>query len=134
MIELREAKKEDLPFIYSTWLKSYLYSSQFTKKISHSLYYEMHHMVIDRFLERGGVITIAHAKGEPDVILGYLATDAQNTIIQYIYVKKTFRRMGIAKELTKHLTFDNLTFTHFTTDTGWILKKCPSLIYNPYYL
>lgn len=133
-VEIRLVKKEDMAFIYSTWLKSYFYSSEFTKKLSKKIYFDMHHKAIDRFLDRGGLIYIAHAKDEPDVILGYMATDMEDTIIQYIYVKKTFREMGIAKALTKNLNIEKLTFTHFTDDTKWILKKYPTLTYNPYYL
>lgn len=130
MIEVRVAKLEDLPFIYSTWLRSYRHASQFARKIKNEVFYDMHHKVIDRFIARGGEVYVAHPKGEPDVILGYLCMDTTAPIAQYIYVKKPFRKMGIAKELIKDK--DIKMFTHWTSDTDWISKKLPELIYNPY--
>lgn len=135
MVELRGAKIEDLPFIYSTWLRSYRYASQFAKKISNSVFYEWHHKVIDRFIERGGKIFIAHAPGEPEVILGYLCLEGDLSTIQYIYVKKAFRKMGIAKELFNTTGASSAKgFTHWTLDTNWIIKKLDTLTYNPYLL
>lgn len=135
MIEIRPAKLDDLSFIYSTWLRSYRHSSQFAKKLTNEVYYEMHHKVIDGFILRGGIVLIAHAKGEPEVILGYLCMEPNGSIIQYIYVKKAFRKMGIAKALFEYTKLpENTIFTHWTTDTNWILKKLTHLIYNPYLL
>lgn len=135
MIEVREANLNDLPFIYSTWLRSYRHSSQFAKKISNNVFFDWHHKVIDRFIERGGRILIAHAIGEPEVILGYLCREATSDILQYVYVKKAFRKMSIAKKLYESSgVANNGTFTHWTLDTSWIVKKLPELIYNPYLL
>lgn len=129
-IEIRVAKLEDIPFIYSTWLRSYRHASQFARKITTNVFYEMHHKVIDRFIERGGEVYIAHPAGEPDVILGYLCMDTVQPVAQYIYVKKPFRKMGIARALIKDK--DIKLFTHWTADTDWIVKKISGLIYNPY--
>lgn len=130
-IEIRLAKLEDIAFIYSTWLRSYRHSAHFTKKISNEIYYDMHHKIIDRFISRGGEILVACPKGEPDVILGYVALETSTPIVQYIYVKKNFRRMGIGAALFK-AAGNPKTFTHWTTDTDWIIKKIESLTYNPY--
>lgn len=135
-IETRLANTDDMNFIYSTWLKSYRHSSNFAKKLSNEVFYEWHHKVIDRFLDRGGSITIAHPIGEPSVILGYLCAEKEPAaIIQYIYVKKPFRKMGIAKTLHKQCTLAGpYSFSHWTLDTDWIIKKLTDLIYNPYLL
>ncbi len=135
MIEVRQAILDDLPFIFSTWLRSYRHSSQFAKKISNTTFFTWHHRAIERFIERGGRVLIAHAVGEPDVILGYLCAESDNSIIQYVYVKKAFRKMGIAKELFKNSGINNnAQFTHWTLDTSWIIKKLTELTYNPYLL
>lgn len=132
-IEVRPAKLEDLDFIYATWLKSYRHSSQFAKKLTNAIFFDMHHKVIDGFIARGGLVSIAHPKGEPDVILGYICTEPDLPVLQYIYVKKPFRKMGIAKTLYKTSKEPSL-FTHWTTDTDWIVKKLTTLTYNPYLL
>ena len=133
MIEVREAKLEDLPFIYSTWLRSYRHASQFAKKLTNETFYEMHHKVIDAFIARGGLVFVAHPPNEPGVILGYICVEPNQPLVQYIYVKKAFRRMGIAKKLyTERNMQNNVVFTHWTTDTDWIIKKLTKFIYNPY--
>lgn len=135
MIEVREAKLDDLPFIFSTWLRSYRHSSQFAKKISNDVFFQWHHKVIERFIERNGRVLIAHAAGEPEVILGYICREPSEEIVQYVYVKRAFRKMGIAKELYKVANIaNNSTFTHWTLDTTWITKKLTELKYNPYLL
>src|ERR1017187_2430254 len=123
-ITIRPAKLEDLNFIFASWLKSYRYASMFAKKISNEVYYEWHHKVIERFIERNGTVSIAHPVGEPEVILGFIAHDGGD-ILQYIYVKKTFRQMGIAKALLGDMV--PKTFTHWTRDTDWMIKKMPEI-------
>lgn len=135
MIEVRAAIVDDLPFIFSTWLRSYRHSSNFAKKISNATFFAWHHKVIERFIERGGKVLVAHAVGEPGVILGYFCSENDNSIVQYVYVKKAFRKMGIAKELFKVSAVpNNANFTHWTLDTNWITKKLTELNYNPYLL
>jgi hypothetical protein len=132
-IEIREANLDDLPFIYSTWLRSYRYASQFAKKLSNAIFYEMHHKVIDGFISRGGRVSVAHPVGEPGVILGYICVEANQPLIQYVYVKKSFRKLGIAKSLYNAQKIPSeAIFTHWTSDTDWIIKKINTLTYNPY--
>lgn len=132
-IEIRPAVPADLNFIYATWLKSYRHASQFAKKISNDIFFDMHQKVIERFLSRlGATVLIAYPKGEPEVILGYIAYDTDQNVVQYIYVKRTFRKMGIGAALAKEAT--PRIFTHWTYDVDWIHKKYPELIYNPYFL
>lgn len=133
MIEIRAATQTDLPFIYSTWLRSYRHASHFAKKISNEIFFDMHHRVIDGFIDRGGLVYVAHPKGEPEVILGYICVEPNQPMIQYVYVKKPFRKMGIAKALYKKLDYPaTALFTHWTSDTDWIVKKLEKLTYNPY--
>lgn len=132
-IQIRTAMPDDLSFIYSTWLRSYRHASQFAKRMTNEIFYEMHHKVIDRFIERGGQIFIAHPKGDSETILGYLCADTAMPVIQYVYVKKSFRKMGIATALHKNASAA-IMFSHWTNDTDWIVKKLKNLIYNPYLL
>lgn len=134
-VETRDAYLEDVSFIFATWLKSYRYSSSFAKKISNEIYYARHHLVIDLILKRtGSKVLVAHPKGEPDVILGYVVTEKQTDgaeVVHYTYVKKPFRQMGIAAALWKNLTKKDYIITHYTTDADWLVKKY-NLTYDPY--
>jgi len=134
MIEVRLGRAQDAAFIYATWLKSYKHESQFARRISNAVFYKWHHMAIDRIAGRGGRFYIAHSKGDPDTILGFICVEGAG-LVHYCYVKKTFRNMGIATALLKAVEFmPNSEFTHWTTEMSWVLKKYPDLIYNPYVL
>ena len=135
-VEVRLAYLEDVPFIFSTWLKSYRYASTFARKISNDIYYKRHHLVIDLILKRAGsTVLVAHPVGEPNVILGYLVTERQpdgEDVIHFTYIKKSFRQMGVARALWKGLDAEkNYLFTHYTADADWITKKY-NLTYDPY--
>lgn len=134
-VEVRLAYLDDIPFIFATWLKSYRYASTFARKISNDIYYKRHHMVIDLILKReGSVVLVAHPKGEPNVILGYMVAENQGgeDVIHYTYIKKSFRQMGIAGKLWDKLDkTKKYLFTHYTVDSDWLVKKF-NLTYDPY--
>jgi hypothetical protein len=134
--KVRPAYLEDVPFIFATWLRSYRHSSTFAKKISNEIYYSRHHLVIDLILKReGSKVLVAHPEEDPDIILGYVVTEVQADgaeVVHYTYVKKSFRRMGIAEGLWKELDKSkDYAFTHYTTDAEWLTKKY-NLTYDPY--
>lgn len=135
-IEVRDAFLEDISFIFATWLRSYRHSSSFAKKISNEIYYARHHLVIDLILKRdNSKVLVAHPKDEPDVILGYVVTEKQPdgaNVVHYTYVKKSFRKMGVAQALWNGLNEkENYIITHYTTDADWLTKKY-NLTYDPY--
>lgn len=134
-IETRDAYLEDVPFIFATWLRSYRHASAFARKISNEVYFARHHMVIDLILKRAGSkVSVAHPRGEPDVILGYVVSEKQpdgEDVVHYTYVKKSFRQMGVASALWKNLEKKKWVFTHYTTDTDWVVRKY-DLTYDPY--
>jgi len=137
-IEIRDAYMEDLSFIYATMLRSYRHASTFARKISNEVFYKYHHMFLEAYFKRNGSrVFVAHPKGSPDVILGYLLTEKREDgtdVIHYTYVKKSFRQMGVAKALWGLLEDKSYTITHYTVDTDWIMKKHSNLTYNPYLL
>jgi len=137
-IEIRLAYIEDLPFIFATLLRSYRHASTFARKISNEVFYKYHHMFLDSCLKRTcSRVLVAHPKGSPDVILGYLLTERREDgmdVVHYTYVKKSFRQMGVAKALWAHLEDKNYVITHYTVDADWIMKKYSKLTYNPYLL
>lgn len=136
-IETRAAYLEDVPFIFATMLRSYRHASFFARKISNDVFYKYHHMFLDSCLKREkSTVIVAHPKGEPNVILGYVLSEerAEGHIVHYTYVKRSFRRLGVAKALWSTLDpKKQYIITHFTTDADWIVKKF-NLVYNPYLL
>jgi GNAT superfamily N-acetyltransferase len=143
-ISIRDFRAEDFPFIISSWGKSYKMMSYFAKRIDHNTFFENHPKVISGVLELPQMrILMATDASDPDQILGYLVgsclrfsnEDKQSVILQYIFVKKEFQRLGIAKQLLAQLDIkegDEVQFTHWTYPMDEISKKYPTWVYNPY--
>lgn len=137
---IRQATPADLPFIFSTWLRNYRHSSTgFAQAIDKDVYYEFHHTVLSRIVNRGARILVASDKVDPNVIYGYLVWEPlpDMDVLQYGYIKKAFRGLGIFTDLMKAagIRANAIVYTH-QTDAGkkffnkerggW---KC---LYNPY--
>lgn len=75
--------------------------------------------LIDRLIA-DGVITIASDDENPEVILGWLATDGAS-VLHYAFVRQDFRGMGLLKELFKTAPALN-RFTHHTIDWQRAMK------------
>ncbi len=138
-IEIRQATKDQLSFVFATWLRNYKHSSQFARKIKNATFFKWHHLVIERIFDRPNtLVLIATPQGESEPILGYAVLEAQDgtPVIHYVYVKDDFRRMGIATKLiaASRLPLDRAVFTHYTSalDELGLLKKYTALEYNPY--
>lgn len=120
-VEIRELLPIDLPYIYSTWLKHHKHSSESTRRIRNDTYYEKHLKIIKSILNRARTL-IAHPKGDRDVILGYFCYEGLKTspVVHFIYVKRHFRRMGIAGALIGGVDVSHCSFSHWTYDCDWI--------------
>lgn len=135
---IRPMEDGDFNFVINSWLKSYRLGSTFTKRIRNNVYYDFHHKVIGRILERGASILVAADKIDPTVIMGYLVVENYNgtPLVHYCYTKSAFRRLGIAKSLVEASTIDlnSSVFSHWTAPMDEIIKKYSGLVYNPYLL
>lgn len=129
---IRVATKEDLPFIYSTWLRSFRYSSDFAKDIESDIYYELHHQLIERIIARGANVFICADDSDINVIHGYLI--GEGPVIHFAYVKKPFRGLGIFTDLLKMYPEPIKFITHLTKDAKKFLKDNQNIKYNPYYV
>src|SRR3972149_1030541 len=95
-MSIRGGEKDDLPFIISTWLKSYRQAGYGVKLIRQDVFFRHFHDLIESILN-SAEIYIAAVKDSPSTIVGYLV--AGEEVLHYAYVKSPFRRMGIATEL-----------------------------------
>lgn len=134
-IETRKSQPDDSSFIIACWLNHYKNHSYFAKRIRSNIYYPWQEMIIKAILGRPNTeALVAVESSEPEVILGYMVYESQEPVIHFTYVKKPFRRFGIAKLLFQrsNLTEDRLIFTHWTFDMDHLITKFPMLTYNPY--
>ncbi len=127
---IRPAQGDDLPFIYSTWAKSFRYGSNFGKSCRNSVFYPQFNRVIDLILDDSSTITVvACLPEEPEVILSYLVY--QPDVIQYAFTKFAFRNLGISRSLLESLGTAKF-FTHLTYRSDQISQTHPDVTYNPF--
>lgn len=96
-------------------------------------------MVLEDLLKRPtALLDIACLKDDPDVIIGFALAEPGEYVLHYMYVKRAFRRFGVATEILGYmgLELSRCTVTHVTDDLLTISKskQYPNLTYNPYLL
>lgn len=134
-IKIRKSNNDDFSYILVSWARHFKFSSIFARKISPAIYFSNHHKVIKKILNRKTThVLIAHLPDDPDVIIGYLVYEGVESrpTIHMIYVKRAFRKFGVATELLNGFRLRNAMFTHWTNDLKWIKQKAVSLQFNPY--
>lgn len=170
-IQIRPFKTADFPFVVSSWLKSYKMMSYFARKVPHRIFFGHHKRVIAAILDSPMVkVYVAVSPDDDDQIIGYLVAsavrspheDRQCVVIQYLFVKREFQRLGIATKLIGILNIkqqDEVSYTHLCrlwscshraplppaivgfcnqnyckndSTDEWIAKKYPNWVYNPY--
>jgi GNAT superfamily N-acetyltransferase len=139
---IRRASGDDAAFVFAFWLQDYFERSRFAKGISKTLFMRFHHLILERVIARGVVFVACDAE-VPSVIYGFACGDVPPDdrqfgpppTLHYVYVKRRFRRLGVASALVDALGIDlerPFTFTHLTDDGVALRKKCPLAEYNPY--
>lgn len=133
LIAIRELLPADAPFILSTWLKGLLYGGdEFYRRIPRDVYFSNHHRVVERaLLSPTTTVKLAVLREDPDVILGYAVFRevGEITILDWVFVKKTWRNIGIAESLIPEKVN---AVTNLTRAGAGMLEKHPHVIYNPY--
>jgi hypothetical protein len=134
---VRDYQESDRNFILSSWLKSYRHNSYFAKRIRNKEYFNFHHAIVNRILDRAKTI-VACKIDDPNLIYGFFTHEEAlgYKIGHFLYVKESFREFKIGKTLfesSKFQTKDTI-FTHWTFMMDGLKEKFPELTYNPYLL
>lgn len=131
---IREAKGEDLAFIYSTWAKSYRYDADLTRGCKNSVFFPEYATVIDHILSQPGTqVQVAALESNPNVILGYFISEG--CVGHYTFVKEAFQARGIAKALWKNSETPISIASHRTSTIEPVLNRyAGSVVYNPFVL
>jgi len=133
-IILRPATESDIGFIFNSWLKSYR-SSAFAKSIINEVYFENHHKIIERLVQENQVI-IACDEKDSNQFYGYICAGKvqDHFICHYMYVKHSFRGLGIGTELLNYFDHDIESisiYTHHTRICDKVAEKY-NFVYMPY--
>ena len=135
-VRLRPMIEDDLPFLFNSWLKSYRLSN-FAEKITNTIYFEDHHKLIERIVENSNIL-MACNPSDPSQLYGYVVSGKEGDILilHFLYVKHTFRNMGIGKTLLDavgHTSESASVYTHHTRMADKLASK-HNLVYHPYLL
>lgn len=107
-ITIRDACVGDQAFIFSSFLKGNYYGNDWFRAIDKNTFMEKYKQVLTNLLIKSET-KVACMKDDPDNILGYAIY--QPGVLHYIFVKPSFRKFGIAKQL---IPVDIIYCTHLT--------------------
>ena len=129
-----------MAFVYNSWLMTYRKAAA-THGIPSNVYYAQHHKLIERLIaDQATRVNIVSPENDRDLICAYMAaTPIENTQgkavnIHFVYVKETFRLLGLAKTLAKSFGINNDTVlfcSHYTNAAKPLVEKF-GIVYNPY--
>lgn len=134
--DIRPATMEDIPFIFSSWLKSYR-DAPAVQNVPNTVYYSQHHIMIQKILSSQYLyLRVACDKEDANHVYGYIVGEKLGDvpILHWVYCKYPFRNCHIATVLYKDLVgefTEKVQYTH----AGKIAAKLSlnkSASYNPY--
>ena len=136
-ISYRPMNPKDNGFLYSTWLKSYR-QMPYAQNMSNDTFFYHHKQVVEKILAKPEtVITIICEDTDPNHIYGYSVVEKYGdaSIIHYVYIKHSYRKLGLAGSLLKSqipLLGQKLTFVSHESRHHQAFKSKFALEYNPY--
>jgi GNAT superfamily N-acetyltransferase len=137
-MQVRPYQPQDIALITDSWIREIPATRQGEYLRGHVVKH-FHPPLIKRALVSGTCL-VACDNEDPTVVFGYVVGKyaADGDVIHFLYVKKAFRKMGIAAELMKRFKRkDKACFTHYTRAVkvkrkGSQMFGYEDLYYNPY--
>lgn len=131
-IRIREGAKDDHPFIYHSWLKSYLEDRPDRRYIRADTYFRHQHPIVTKILSTASVLVATPTEqGTEHVILAYLVYEPE--IVWYAYTKGPFQRHGLQRRLIEESGLrQGFTFNALTSNGIASVKRHLEAVYNPY--
>lgn len=129
LIMIREFMPEqDKNFILATFLRGLFYGESWFSEIKKSIFMDYYNKVVNHIIDSPKTsISIACLKEHPYTILGY-AILSKPDIVHYVFVKKKWRGIGLAKDLVPSSA---TTATHLTK-VGLAITKKKGFDFNPF--
>lgn len=140
-IMFREMEEDDKNFVFSSWLRSYR-DSNCGKEQTTDSFFRIHSKVLTKHIPKFNVI-IACDDSNKKSIMGFCCfsrTVANICLVHYVYIKKTYRQVGVAQSLITLGVGDSsdVIITHLTPQGNQLMKKMklnyyysPALFYLP---
>lgn len=136
LITIRPYTSEDENFVYASWLRGLYYGDTWFNAIPKEVFMHEYHKVLDLIIKtRPCAIKIACLKEDPEVILGYAIfhITEKGQALDWVFIKKAWRAIGIAKMLVQDEVPTLTTVTHLSKKGLDIMKsKLPNVVFNPF--
>lgn len=107
--------------IQNSWANNYYENARYKRHFTPEQFNKHHRPLREAILSRPTVaVIIVTSTQDPDLIIGYCIVekpkDFEAVILHFIYIKKDFRTLGIAKELVSRVTKPerSVFYTHKT--------------------
>lgn len=121
---------EDENFIFSTALAGLYYGDSWFAKIKKTLFITQYRKVLQAMIAKPTTcVRIACMKEDPTEIKGYSITVNHDHALAWVFVKKDWRKNGIAKTLVPTTVTE---VTNLTALGEVLMKKYPHLSFNPF--
>lgn len=130
---IRHGENGDEGFAAKCWVDTARGSTTATRNVDSGLFNEWHYSVVGNLLSRCQLRIAAPPNDDVGEIYGFVLYEP--TAIHMVYVKKTWRKFGIAKRLLGSMLEGDICFSTWSQDVGsWILSKYRNARYVPYWL
>lgn len=131
LVSIRNYEPLDKNFILATFLRGLYHGETWYSEVPKQIFMENYHKIIEFIMTiPTNQIKVACLKDDKDVILGYSIFSTQKKAVHWVFIKKSWRGIGIAKDLVPS---DTVFYTHFTK-VGQIIMKKKNLTLNPFAL
>lgn len=132
LYNIRDAVDSDKNFVMASFLNGLYYGDSWFSEIPKDIFMDNYKKVIQFLVDSPTVaIKIACLPEDPNVIIGYSLLSSDYMTIHWVYVKKNWRKKGIAKSL---LPSNSDTVTHLSELGRILMKKYKNMIFNPFKL
>lgn len=133
---IRPVQGDDIPFIYSSWLRSYRNDSLVGSSVKKSIFFDNYQRVLDQILSKNTTKTFVVCKpDQPSVIFGYAVTEPSTATLHYVFVKEAFRGFGLTKALlAEAFPTQSVSAVSITHKTKTAARFCAKFTYNPFSL
>lgn len=127
LVSIRSLLPEDTNFILATVLRGLYYGGSIFSEMRKQAFMEKYHEVVKHLLiQNANTTKVACLKEDPSVILGYSLMS--NETINFVFVKKSWRGIGIARDLIP----STIKSVSHLTKTGMSIAKKQGWDFNPF--
>lgn len=129
LVTIRDMLPEDKNFILATWLRGTFYGESVYSNMPKSLFMDKYHKVLEFLLTNPNTkVRVACLKDDADVILGYSVFTKDSNTLHWVFVKKSWRGIGIARDIVP----SSITTITNLTKIGNSIAKKKQLTFDPF--